>query len=405
VSRVQPQARSGPGNSNFDDFTNQDDSVGVQMDRTRHVTICLDFLRADRLCAAIATAAVVLATAGATNASSVANGQQDSAAWQNSIREATENAKRQLQSPDPKDVAWGASRAAEYRLDVLAPDIASAIGRAAPSEHLALEESAMLSALFDAAVQLDAAVPVALLVRFWERFPVQTSMLLAHATGERDATLLELAGTTKGLRWFVVANALLNAKAHGFGASLLKNLRFRVLLTVSEGGNTGTVDGGGAGGMVGDGIGVNPNGFPPEALYRFELLPAKGNIVLSTGPRTVYYSRTVENRAQFGVSSFDIGGPTDEERFQYVTAMAGSQWQRMSLSRSESVRWQDTPRLIEDVRIARIAAQDRYQALVEGMVSAGYLTVEEAASLSKPLIEIRLIDARKDKSIPLPDIR
>jgi hypothetical protein len=230
-------------------------------------------------------------------------------------------------------------------------------------------------------------------------------MLLAHATGDRDATLLELAGTTKGLRWFVVANALLNAKAHGFGASLLKNLRFRVLLTVSEGGNTGTVDGGGAGAMVADGIGANPNGFPPEALYRFELLPAKGNIVLSTGPRTVYYSRTVEYRAQFGISSFDISGPTDEERFQYVTAMAGSEWQRTSLTRSESIRWQDAPRLIEDVRIARITAQDRYQALVAAMVSRGYLSVEEVASLSKPLIEIKLIDARNDKSIPLPDIR
>jgi len=33
---------------------------------------------------------------------------------------------------------------------------------------------------------------------------------------------------------------------------------------------------------AGDGIGVNPKGYPPTAAYRFELAPRSGHIVLST---------------------------------------------------------------------------------------------------------------------------
>ncbi len=150
---------------------------------------------------------------------------------------------------------------------------------------------------------------------------------------------------------------------------------------------------------------MNPSGFPPTALYEFGLLPSKGYIVLSTGPRTLYYSRRIEYKPQFGAAAFDVVAPSDEERFQYVTAMAGSEWQGMSLSRSEAVRWRDSRQLVQDVAVARGAAEGRYRALVQALVSAGRLSVEEATRLPKPEIEIKLVDDRDDRSIPLPNIR
>jgi hypothetical protein len=375
------------------------------MTRTHHVKVSAQSVLALQHRAAIVTLSVLLAVANATHAAPATEGRQDFVAgWQNAIREATDAARMQLQSDDLKEVAWGAFRAAEYRLDGLAPDIAAAIDRA-PTEHPTFEQYAMLSALFDAAVQLDAAVPASLLKRFWQTFPVQTSALLARATGDRDATLLDLASSTKGLRWFAVANALLDAKVPGFAASLLKNVRFHVLFDVSEGGNKGFVEGGSSSSGVSDWIGLNPTGFPPIALYEFGLLPSKGDIVLSTGPRTLYYSRRVEYKPQFGAASFDVVGPTDEDRFRYVTAMGASEWQQMSLSKSEAVRWRDRRRLVEDVAVARSAVEGRYRALIQALVSAGRLTVEEANSLPKLMIEIKLVDDRDDKSIPLPDIR
>ena len=348
-------------------------------------------------------AALTLTAVGSTDAASLGASQQDFVAWQNSISEATNTARAQLQSGEPREIAWGAFRAAAYRLRGLGPEVIAAIEQS-PTGHLSLEQSTMLASLFDAGVQLDLAMPAALLKRFWQMFPVQTSVLLARATGDRATTLLDLARSTNGLRWFAVANALLEASAPGFAYLILKDVQFRILVAVSEDGTRTVGESAGSSCGVADGIGLNPSGFPPKALYSLGL-GTNGEIVLSSGPRTVYYRRTVEYQAQFGASTFDVAGPTDEERFQYVTALAGSEWSRMSLSRSEPIRWQNGHQLIEDVAAVRSAAEYRYRALVEALTSAGRLTAQEADGLAKPAVEIKLVDTREDKSIPLPNIQ
>jgi hypothetical protein len=200
---------------------------------------------------ALAIVALTLTIVSGTEATSVTTAQQDFAVWQRTIREATDAARRQLQSDDLKEIAWGAFRAAEYRLDELNPEIASAIEHS-PTDHLSIEQSTMLSALFDSAVQLDVAMPAAVLKRFWQAFPVQASVLLARATADREATLLDLASSTNGLRWFAVANALLDAKTPAFAPLLMKNLRFRVLVAVSEDGTRGAGEAAGSSGTIGD---------------------------------------------------------------------------------------------------------------------------------------------------------
>jgi hypothetical protein len=91
-------------------------------------------------------------------------------------------------------------------------------------------------------------------------------------------------------------------------------------MTISEDGRTASASALGSA-SVHDGVGVNPEGYPPKATYRFETGPRSSHIVLSTGPHTVYYSRTIHTSGQFGIGGMSTGGPTDTERIDYVKAM------------------------------------------------------------------------------------
>jgi hypothetical protein len=77
---------------------------------------------------------------------------------------------------------------------------------------------------------------------------------------------------------------------------------------------------------VGDGIGENPAGYPPHAQYRFEMGPRTGVVILTIGPHTVYYSRTVSTAFQYGVYEVSEGGPSDVDRLAYLRAMLGPGW-------------------------------------------------------------------------------
>jgi hypothetical protein len=217
------------------------------------------------------------------------------------------------------EVAWGAYRAAEFRLFDLVPDLVTKL--AAPPIGENREPYAVRAALLDSAVQLEAAVPAPVLHSYWQDFPVQSAILFARATGPRDDVLLDLLTPATGFRWFAIANLLARSRPKGFAVKVLPSIHLRLSVTVSERGNAGGVEGGSSGG-VGDGIGINPAGFPPRATYRFESGPWPGYVVLSTGPHNVYYSRTVSYEWQFGVSEVSRAGPSDWERLRYVQAYA-----------------------------------------------------------------------------------
>jgi hypothetical protein len=184
--------------------------------------------------------------------------------------------------------------------------------------------------------------------------------------------------------------------------------RFESVQPVSEEGNAGSGGGGGSG--VSDGIGINPAGFPPRATYRFESGPLAGLTVLSTGPRVVYYSRTVSYGWQFAVSEVDIGGPTGAERLRYVQAYVFPEREpqdfvRQIGERNESARWEGDDALRRRVDDLRVDMLQKYRDFLATLIARGRLTAADSQSLAQPPIDVRIVDARKDTSRPLPAIK
>jgi hypothetical protein len=326
--------------------------------------------------------------------------------WERALRQAVDEARAGLRSDKPNQVAWGAFRAAEYRLFDLVPDLVTKL--AAPPAAQDREAYAVRAALLDSAVRLDAAVPAPMLRRFWKDFPVQSAILFAKAIGRRDVVLLDLLTSATDFRWFALANLLLQSRPNGFAIKAITPIRLNLFITVSQQGTVSS-GGGGSAGAVGDGIGINPPGYPPHATYRFESGPWPGHVVLSTGPHDVYYSRTVSYGWQFGASEAYIGGPSGADRLRYVQAHAFPEQEpfdhvRQVGERHERVKWEGDDALrrrVEDLRAEMLAA---YRGFLASLVAAHRLTASEAKSLAHPPIDVRIVDAR-EKSVPLPVIK
>ena len=365
------------------------------------------FARLPLLAAAIAAAPICLTSAYAQD------GLRQQAEWNRALQQALDEARAQLRSDKPNEVAWGAFRAAEYRLFNLMPDLTAKL--AAPPTGDDREVYAVRAALLDSAVRLDAAVPASVVRSYWNDFPVQSAILFAKATGARDGVLLDLLTSATECRWFALANLLvqwrpsgLAVSANGLVLNILTPIHLNLVVTVSEQGNAGS--GGGAGGGVGDGIGINPAGFPPRATYRFESGPSAGVAVLSTGPRVLYYSRTVSYGWQFAVSEVYIGGPTGAERLRYVQAYAFPEHEpldqvRQLGERYDSARWEGENALRGRIDDLRADMLQHYRDFLATLVARGRLTAADSQSLAQPAIDVRIVDARMDKSRPLPAIK
>ena len=143
-----------------------------------------------------------------------------------------------LQSGDPQRVAWGAYLAAQYRMSSAVPllegalDRTDVIGGGCASSQC--QSAAVVFALLDALVQLDASVDPVRVGRFLPRWPVQSLVLLGRAGADRDGTLLPFFEGASGLSWRAAANLLLETRSSGFAASLLRPVRLRLEVHVSD---------------------------------------------------------------------------------------------------------------------------------------------------------------------------
>jgi hypothetical protein len=150
--------------------------------------------------------------------------------------------------------------------------------------------------------------------------------------------------------------------------------------------------------------GQNPHGYPPHAEYRFEDRPRPGFLVLASGPHPVF-SHGVTTEFQYGTSEIGIGGPTDADRIAYLDAMRArvepGPVSGLRAATIESVRWSTPAALLQRVRELRGEIERPYQFLQSSLVRAYGLS---SSAMKPPQIEIRLIDKRKDRSVPLPSV-
>jgi hypothetical protein len=316
--------------------------------------------------------------------------------------------RRQLQSSDPREVAWGAFTAASYQLREVSSELAAALRRLPTGR----DQSAVISALLDAVVQTRAPTPAETLDRYWERWPVQSVFALRDATGGRDAVLLRRLSTSKGYAWFAAANLAVTLKTPGVASELLRQITLHLVVDAvdarpdSESGVSTIALDPSYGMSIGDSLGQNTTGYPPSVEYRFVGTPATQlTSAIVTGPFPVYYMREVHDEYSFGTATYETGGPSDDFRLRYLALMSrgglSAAWPATS---SESVVWKDS----EDFRRHVVAAEERlrqrYRLLLADLLATSALSPAEAQEVGTPDIVVELRDRRSAPSPPLPPL-
>lgn len=243
------------------------------------------------------------------------------------------------------------------------------------------------------------------LERYYLRWPVQTLILFGREGTERGPILQRLLASASGQEWFALANLLSSqAPVPGFAATVLRDVRLRLEIEVVDpdsglgSGSGGGIEGGGWIGMEPD-----PNGFPPHVVYSFASGNVPGAIVMSPGPRTVYYSRRIASR---GVSRAvnNGNGPTTEDRLAYLNALIRTRnysFRPLLRARtSVSIAWTNEPALQERVAFEQQKIASDYDRMLRALSEIGYLTADEAGGLPLDLaVDIR--DLRTDRKRPL----
>ncbi len=258
-----------------------------------------------------------------------------------------------------------------------------------------ISEGNVLDAALDALIQLEAKVPCQLIDAIYQKRTAQALILLSKIGRDGDSLLLNLAVRERGMKWFTAANLLLANRTDGFAFLLLKDLSIVARITVSEDGSkSGGIGGGGSGG-VGDGIGVNSPDYPPHAYYYLTSSRLPQAVLLSPGPKNIYYRRMVSSESQYGVPTNEDGGPDSGDRLQYVNALGDFQ-KKMPISAAEykSIAWRGLKALEAEKEKFREDILHRYKRLVQMLREEHLLTKEEASIVPNPTIDVRFMDLR-----------
>jgi len=289
-----------------------------------------------------------------------------------------------LQSGDPRQAAWGAFIAAQYHIHKTA---------ALWSAMIATPEAG--DWILDALIQMRASIPASQLLATYDRWPIQTLVLLGDSRIDRDEVLHELFKRARGDQWFAIANLLMEARSPGLAVALLRELRLTLHISIVNDGSEFSI-GSGSGIGIGCGIIGTDDGYPPRAYYRFSG-PERGAVVLAHGPHPVHYLRTMTaGGSQSSASDRDGGGPSARDRVQYLAAFAGFTDLDMPIraETSASVQWTSQEAFEGEVAAQRADIEFRHRLLLQRLIDYKRLTPADAEWL-QPAIDVQITDRRK----------
>lgn len=307
-----------------------------------------------------------------------------------------------LNSLETKDHAWAAYLAEKYRLVELIPQLKNLLRPVSPFaanyNTTESEQQYLNRIVLGALIQLDASLTSNKLMPYYEAFPDEVIILMAKSPKEHDAALLSMIREKMAEdRWLAACNLLATARAPGFAAQLLREIKIVISVTVVDQDHGPGVGGGGAGGSVGDGGYSAPRGFPPWFQYRLTTYPLRGDVVVAPGPHTVYYRR------QFGWSSYDTEDDRDQYRREYLALLLGRdlRWFNFDPRPYQTIHWKGSEEYTRAIGDLWKEKQTMFRILVNDLQQRDLLSEEEAASL-KPNISLVVRDLRNDNSISLP---
>ena len=311
-----------------------------------------------------------------------------------------------LQSAVLSEQAWGAWFAGQTQRKELIPELIrlGSIPRR-PDDWTA---STLTGIVLDALVQLKAVPEPVWTMGFFERWPVESLILLSNAGDQATPQLLELTKRQTGLRWLAAANLLLDRRPPGFAAALLIGFSVKADLLIAKSSNEGVGSLEGSTVSAADGIGAAPPGFPPSIRYTLTEGAQATATVLShprsaasvpsfPAVRPVYFMRHVYPPGeQFPAFWSDRSAPTSLDRFAYISALRGRAPEADSLRALESktiVRGYGA-NIEQDVADYRAELTRRYERLLHSLIGEKLLTEAEAKALPPVTINVTVHDRR-----------
>lgn len=311
-----------------------------------------------------------------------------------------------IQSASAKDRAWAAYLIGEYGLKDFAPALIEILDPDSLSPDW--ETGYIYRAVLDSLIKLRVSVPYDKLMPLYERFPDETLIILARSPSQNSEALLSIAERPgRGVCWVAACNLLAESKAPGFASFLLKSLKIRVEIAVSEGGNKGSM-GGGSSSSIGCGVSQVADGFPPTAYYQLTDEPKRDAVVVAQGAHPIFYQRQVIEPGvtnQAWMSSYDHSVERDRYCHEYLAALLDQTASGLELRErySKSIAWSGAQGYKVEVISLMELVTGNFERLKKQCVDKELLSESEAETL-KPNLILTVNDLRKNKTPPLPEI-
>ena len=144
--------------------------------------------------------------------------------------------------------------------------------------------------------------------------------------------------------------------------------------------------------------------MPPWPLYELTTYAQPGWVVLSWGPKPVFYRRTVGPAGQIHGASVHVGaGPFPPDLLKYVAALLGEDASQLPVQAIERrrVRWNGAAELQQDIERIKGDVRERLALLAHKLRERGLLERGESSPFPHDATEIVLLDFRDDSRIPL----
>ena len=320
-----------------------------------------------------------------------------------------DSAARLLHSASLNDNAWGAWLAAACHLPNLAPDITNRLLHQRPERLARLqwdsEEFWAGHAMADALVRLNQPLPPKSLEAIAKGFRVEAVLLMLQNAPENIQNLTSIRNSDpRAYESIAAANKLVELRAPGLAAPLLKELTFNNWVWVSD---TGTsIPAGTAGSLLGGNGNLKvPDDLPPTGLYRITSQPSPGDEMIADGAIKMYANRTqFETGKESPWENAPEGYCYQCLRIGYLGQLAG-----ISIDKATNIIDRNTPIRWTNTAAAEAEIHKSLKLQIAGLQHVAHLLIAsklmEPDEIDVPLaIAVHIQDSRTNTSLALPQI-
>lgn len=310
-----------------------------------------------------------------------------------------------LSSPVLQDRAWGvfwASRLALPGSDSLFLDQLDSLQPYAATRSDSAE-SACIDAVFDALISSGKSVPAQRLTPFAPHWRDEVLILLARQPGNNEDLLLSMRNEqSTQQQWTAVNNLLLRMRSQRFFAKTLAELSIRHRFVIVDH-SAVAAEAAGGGGFALCGSRQLPKGFPPIGIYQLTDTRAEGDVLVVSGPRDVYYRRTViQTDTLIGLSVTGATFERQQDLLAYLAAWNHGRTEdaRQTFLRTTTVVWRGAG-VFQRTAEAALGAQ---MAAIQAFLATAKQCAAPDLSGTRLKIVVDIEDHRKNGLPPPPDV-